>query len=64
MTKNKTEKIDEESFFLEEDDLSEKIEEKQEFDEEDIYCEEAADLMVEDDEVSAAEAAFMQGYEE
>jgi hypothetical protein len=64
MNKNTTEKIEEESFFLEEEDLSEKIEEQPEFDEEDIYCEEAVDLMVEDDEVSAAEAAFMQGYEE
>lgn len=32
------------------------------FEEEDIYSEEGNDLLLEDDEISTVEAAFMRGY--
>ena len=65
MSEEETEIIEMESVFLEDEseDFSERVEEEPVFDEEDIYCEEAVDMMLDSDEVSAAEAAFMQGYD-
>ncbi len=40
------------------------IENEDELNEEDVYSEEGRDHLVDDDEISAREAAFMQGYEE
>ncbi|MFH1505396.1 MAG: hypothetical protein ABIE94_00185 [archaeon] len=64
MSTNETEQIEMEFVFLDEEDIPERIEEEPIFDDGDIYCEEAVDLMLDDDELSAAEAAFMQGYDE
>ena len=64
MSEEETEPIEMESVFLEEDSFSERVEEEPIFDEEDIYCGEAVDMMLDSDGVSAAEAAFMQGYDD
>ena len=50
--------------FLDEEDMVGRVEEEHQFDEGDIYCEEAVNMMLDGDEVSAAEAAFMHGYDE